>query len=55
MPKRVEEVRLRMDRLVLADMKSPSIREDSPDCWGRSREGVVGEEGVELVEVGVSS
>ena len=60
MPKRVEEVRLRMDRFLLLDISfsstcSASIREESLGCRENSREGVVGEEGEELVEVGVRS
>ena len=60
MPKRVEEVRLRMDRFLLlnvsfSSIESASIRDESLGCWENSREGVVGEEGDELVEVGVRS
>lgn len=60
MPKRVEEVRLRMDRFLLLDIslsitESASIREESLVCREKSREGVVGDEGEELVEVGVKS
>ena len=60
MPKRVEEVRLRMERFLLLEaslssIESASIREESLACWEKSREGVVGEEGEELVEVGVRS
>lgn len=55
MPKRVEEVRLRMERFLLSGIVSASIRNESMVCCEGSREGVVGEEGEELVEVGVSS
>ena len=60
MPKRVEEVRLRMERFLLLEVslsstESASIREESLACREKSREGVVGEEGEESVEVGVRS
>ncbi len=55
MPKRVEEVRLRMDRFLLSGIESVSNREESVACWEKSREGVVGEGGEESVEVGVRS
>lgn len=60
MPKRVEEVRLRMERFLLCGIESASIRGESlacweKSCWEKSREGVVGEEGEEFVEVGVRS
>ena len=65
MPKRVEEVRLRMERFLLCGIEFASIRGESlacwekscweRSCWEKSREGVVGEEGEELVEVGVRS
>lgn len=55
MPNRVEEVRLRVDRVLLSGVDSVSIREESLVCWGKSREGVGEEEGEELVEVGVRS
>lgn len=59
MPKRVEEVRLRMERFLLLDIslssiESGSIREESLVCREKSLEGTVGEEGEELV-VGVRS
>lgn len=60
MPKRVEEVRLRMDRLLLLDtsfssVESASNREESLVCREKSGGGVVGEEGEESEEVGVRS
>ena len=55
MPKRVDEVRLRMDRFLLSGIESASFREASLGCREKSREGVGGEEGEESVEVGVRS
>ena len=55
MPKRVDEVRLRMERFLLSGSVPASFRNESPVCWEESCGGVVGEEGEELVEVGVSS
>ena len=49
-----------MDRVLLLDIsfssvESASIRDESLACREKSREGVVGEEAAESVEVGVRS
>lgn len=53
MPKRVDEVRLRMD--LLSGIESASIREGSLVWRSTSCGGVGGDEGEESVEVGVRS